>query len=83
MKIEISKQAFEALIKESFDAAIDEAYDTGVNEASWFERLYTVEEQGNGWTRTTSTVHDMLLTVVTNCQGSQPITQYYLTDINA
>jgi len=28
-------------------------------------------------------VHGMLLTVVTNCQGSQPYTQYYLTDINA
>ncbi|MCP4791684.1 MAG: hypothetical protein GY881_15775 [Gammaproteobacteria bacterium] len=82
MKIEISKQAFEALIKESFDAAIDEAYDTGVNDAAWFEHLYSMET-GDGWTRTTSTVHDMLLTVVTNCQGSQPITQYYLTDINA
>ena len=83
MQIEISYQAFEALIKESFDAAIDEAYDTGVNEASWFKKLYTVEEQGDGWARTTSTVHGMLLTVVTNCQGSQPYTQYYLTDINA
>tara|TARA_R100000951_G_scaffold177_1_gene774 strand:+ start:43 stop:294 length:252 start_codon:yes stop_codon:yes gene_type:complete len=83
MQIEISYQAFEALIKESFDAAIDEAYDTGVNEASWFERLYTVEEQGNGWIRTTSTVHDMLLTVVTNYSSGNPITQYYLTDINA
>ncbi len=40
-------------------------------------------EEGTGWIRTTATVHDMLLTMVTNYQGSQPITQYYLTDINA
>jgi len=42
-----------------------------------------VTDEGTGWTRTTCQVHDMLLTVVTNYQGSQPITQFYLTDINA
>jgi len=67
MKIEISKQAFGVLINAQHPS-VDHTLAT---------------EEGTGWIRTTSTVHDMLLITVTNYQGSQPITQYYLTDINA
>jgi len=65
MKIEISIQAFGALVN---------AQDVKPTLAT---------EEGEGWVRTTSRVHDMILTVVTNYHGSQPVTQFYLTDINA
>lgn len=39
--------------------------------------------KGEGYEKETVVCCDVMITIITNFQGSQPITQYYVQDINA